>query len=428
MKQFFTKKNILIASFIFCFSIIVTRIITVPLYDSGKARDAIHGDAYSDKNAYSAALYFYDFGFSNTYYLPVLGYKGNKDLTGASVYTHYPALPDILAGTYAKIFDTKNDKLLRIIPVFISVAFFFFIFYFLKTLLPNQEAAFIGALALVLSNYFIFWGDNLHKHLYEEFLKWLYVFFLYIYYRDGKRKKWLIVLCGLIFVLATNISFEPVTYLAVITIGLSWIFDRKIFSWENILLGITPVIGFALHFYQNICLFNSFELAFADMASSATMRTVGDSSIQNEMKRSLSVIDYLDIPLMWMRRIERYFLIPGPAFAFLAYLGLKELKNQDKKLYGLGITLILATLSWNVAMTQHSIVHGFTTRHLGLLFGFVTGYGLLSYFQLLKSDWAGKLVYRKIIHIGFIGYIVVMLLSQQLVDIFRYGYLYSFFN
>ncbi len=421
-----SKKYILIAAFIFCFSIIIIRVIKVPLFDAGKARDFIHGDAYSDINTYSAVKYFYDFGFTESCFLPVHGYSGNKEKAGTGVYTHYPALPDILAGAYAKILNTKSDQWIRIFPVMISMVFFFFIFHFFQTILPDKSAAFIGALVVVLSNYFIFWADNLHKHLYEEFLKWLYVFVLYSYYHNQKNNKWLILLCGFIFILATNVSFEPVTYMAVVTVGMSWIYRKKLFSWENIFLGTMPMIGFGIHFYQNVLYFDSLKIAIADMTNAATLRTVGNDSVQNEMKRSIGLLDFLSIPYIWSFRIERYFLIPGPAFFFLAYLGLKELKKADKKLFELGIVLLIATLSWGLAMTQHFLVHGFTTRHLGIFYGFVIGYGLIKYYDLAKENFRTGPLYKKVLHVGFIGYIIAMLFSQQLMDYLNYGFLYLF--
>jgi hypothetical protein len=419
-----SKKYILIAAFIFCFSIVIVRVIKVPLFNSGKARDSIHGDAYSDINTHSALKYFYDFGFTKSCFLPVHDYRGNKIEKSMKVYTHYPALPDILAGVYAKILNTRSAKWIRIFPVMISITFFFFIFYFFRKILPDKNAAFVGALILVLSNYFIFWADNLHKHLYEEFFKWIYVFLLFLYYNNQQKNKILLVLCGLIFILVTNISFEPVTYLAVVTVGMSWIYKRKIFNWENFFLGIMPIIGFGLHLYQNVLYFGSFQTAIADLTNSATLRTVGNETAQNELKRNLGLMDYLSIPFVWSYRIERYFLIAGPAFFYLAFLGLKELKKADKRLFELGIVLLIATLSWNLAMTQHSLVHSFTTRHIGIFYGFVIGYGLLKYYSLFRKDWSEKILYKKVFHIVFIGYIVLMAAAQQLWDYLRYGWFY----
>ncbi len=418
----------LIVLFCFCYLIILFRVITVPLYEDGKQRDSIHGDAYSDKNAHSTGLYYYDFGFDKYPWLPVWNYTGNGDTSQVWVYTHYPAIPDMLTAVYSVALDTKSDALIRVFPVLLSVVFFFLIFNVLGSVLPDKNAAFVSAAILVASNYFIFWADNLHKHLYEELLKWAYFFALYSYYKNESGKKVLIVACGLIFIVVINISFEPVTYLAVLTVGMSWIYKRKIFSWENIFLGAMPIIGFGIHFYQNILYFGSAKIALTDMTDAATLRTVGNNSSQNEMKRSLEFLDYLEIPFMWLRRIERFFLIAGPAFCYFAYLGLKEIKKADLKLFQLGIVLILATLSWNLAMTQHSLVHAFTTRHLGIFYGFVVGYGLLSYAAKVKEDYRHGKLYQKALHVGFIGYILVMMVSQQLYDYLRYGILYLSFH
>lgn len=422
------QKKLVLIAFIFCFSIIIIRVINVPLFEAGKARDSIHGDAYSDINTYSAMQYFFDFGFTKSFLLPIHNYKGDKNETNINAYTHYPALPDILAGIYAKILNTDSDRLVRIFPIILSIVFFFFIFYFLKNILPDKNAAFIGSMILVLSNYFIFWADNLHKHLYEEFIKWIYVYVLFIYYKGGQNNKWLILICGFLFIIAANVSFEPITYLMVVTLGMSWIFKRKIVTWENTFLIFMVFTGFALHFYQNVLYFNSLDTAIKDMTYAAELRTTGNASAQNEMKRTLVLMDYVGIPFDWMNRIERFFLIPGPAFFFFAYLGLKEIKQTNKQLFELGIVLIIATLIWNIAMTQHALVHIFTTRHIGIFYGFVIGYGILKYYSFFKRDWFSGITYKKTLHIAFITYIFAMALTQHFWDYIRYGFFYTLTN
>jgi len=429
LKSFILQHKYIMAAFIFCYSIIIVRVINVPLKDAGKARDAIHGDAYSDLNTYSALCYFYDFGFKKSSFLPVHGYDGTTEsLSTCGAYTHYPALPDILAGFYAKILHTKNEKWIRIFPVLISIFFFFFIFYFLNRILPDKKAAAIGAMVLVLSNYFIFWADNLHKHLYEELFKWMYVYLIWLYHSNGAKKKHLIIIAGFIYLLVTNVSFEPIVYLAVVTVAISYIYSKKIICWENFVLLLMPLIGLALHFYQNVSYFHSFHAALADMQNSFELRTLGTDIPQNELKKiHIDVFDYLMIPLTWMNRIERFFLIPGPAFLIFAFLGLKSLRNTDKRLFQLGIALIIATVSWNFVMTQHAVVHIFTAKHIGLFYGFVIGYGLLEYKKILIKHWSSHSLVKQAVHVLFIGYIVTMLLSQQLFDFVRYGFMYKVF-
>ena len=78
---------------------------------------------------------------------------------------------------------------MHIFPLLLGMIWFFLIFKILETLLPDKKQALIGGAILVLSNYFIAWADNLHKHTLEELLKWLYVYCIYRYYNDAESNK-----------------------------------------------------------------------------------------------------------------------------------------------------------------------------------------------------------------------------------------------
>lgn len=414
-----SQKRLLWIFFILIFGWIIYRALVVDMYTSVKARDSIHGDAYSDVNTHSAIKYFADFGFSKSSYLPVHQYLGDKNEANIKVYTHYPALPDILAGFYAYITGTTDEATLRIFPVILSVGFFFLIFQVLWKLTGSIQEALLAGLLVAGSNYFMFWADNLHKHLYEELFKWIFLFCLYQYYSGGKNKL-LFFIAWIFFVANTNISFEPVTYLAVLTVGLSWIFERKIISFETVLMATAPFVGFGLHLWQNVDHFGSLDLALKDLTSAANMRATGEG--ENELKRSLNWTDYVKIPYMWSYRIERFFLIPGIALAVFGYFAWKKWTlKKNTRLKELLIVFIIATLSWNFAMTQHSVVHAFTTKHAGLLFALIAGTGVLAYREKLLADWKRGIWYPKVLHVIFCGYIIVMALSQQVWDLVRYG-------
>jgi hypothetical protein len=410
--------------FVLVYSIVLTRWIKVPLHPKNKARDAVHGDAYSDRNTQSAAHFFLDSGFSKTTYLPMHGYTETGDCSPCMVYTHYPALPDILAGFYAHIWDSAQDQYLRIFPIVLSMLFFGLIFYILQKIIPDPRAAWLSGLIIVCSNYFIFWADTYHKHLYEELLKWGYLFLLYQYYAGERKQKVYLIVCAFIFIVITNMSFEPVSYLAVLTLGLSWIYTRRIISVETVLLGIMPFIGFGLHLWQNALYFESWATAINDMRHSAEMRTVGNDSHLNELKRTLNLSDYLSIPYFWLQRVERFFVLPFISLVVLMWFGMRSLKKEHHQLYQLTWVLIAATLSWNILMTQHSLVHIFTGRHIGILIAFIAGTGIIAYRAYLLQTWTNAAWWQKGMHLSLIGYTIAMCLSQQVYDYVRYGWGY----
>jgi hypothetical protein len=416
------NKLLIIFTLIFCYIVIIARVANVSMYDNSKARDFYHGDGRSDKNAHSTAMYFFDFGAQKSYYLPVFDYKGNNDTSSVSVYTHYPALSDNLTAIYAKLFQTKNERIIRIIPVVLSCLFVLLIFYLLHTFYQDKKLASITGCILLLSNYFIFWADNLHKHQYEEFFKWLFVLIIYLYYENNRKGYYLLFLM-VIFIINANISYEPILYMAIVSVGFSLLYDKKLFSKETILLGIAAVIGLSVHLIQTSFYFGNIHLALNDMKEAATLRTIGNETGLNELGRKLDWTDYLNIPNLIQLRIERVYLIPGFAFFFLGFLGLKKVKNENKKTFSILIILLIASISWFLLMTQHATVHCFTIRQFGIFYTLALGYGLVAYYELYQSKIKFSKLYLTL-HYLFWVYIIAMAISQNFIDYFRYGLLY----
>ncbi len=411
--------------FIFCFTLMAWRAFTISI-DSG-GRDNVYGDSYSDFNTHSAVRYFYDSGFCNTYLLPMHQYDYSGDTT-IGAYTHYPALPDIFAGTYAYMLNTTKESWLRVFPILLSMLWFFLIYRVLETLLKDKQQAFIGGSIIVLSNYFIAWGDNLHKHALEEFFKWLYVYCIYKYFTvDEKRKMWLAAMC-ILFILAVNSSFEPATYLAVISIGFSLLYTRKIFTPATIFPGIAAIVGFMLHMWQNAAYLGGWELAFEDMEAAFKLRTAGEATegfTVNEIgDKDFTILDLL---FEWFNRIERFFLIPGWAFILFLVGGMRHMFSNNKKLFYITLTILIATLSWSFAMMHHAYVHLFTSRQWGILIGVIMAYTVPLYYNTVQSAFAEKKYPAIIFHSLFILYIAAMAVSQQLYGLYlKHGFLYNY--
>jgi len=412
--------------FIFCFMLMAWRAFTISIYDGG--RNNVYGDSYSDNNTLSAARYFYDSGFSKTYFLPMHQYDFSGD-TSIGAYTHYPALPDIFAGGYAHILNTTKEPLLRIFPILLSMVWFFLIFRVLEIILKDKKKAFIGGSVIVLSNYFIAWGDNLHKHALEEFFKWLYVYCIYRYFTVAENKnRWLLAMCVL-FILAVNTSFEPATYLAVISIGFSLTFTRKLFTPAVILPGIAAVVGFMLHMWQNAAHLGGWLLAIKDMEAAFVLRAAGEATegyTINELGDKSFTI--LDLVFEWFNRIERFFLIPGWAFIIFLVGGMWHMLKNNRKLFYITLTVVIATLSWSFAMMHHAYVHLFTSRQWGILIGLVSAYTLPLYYGMVKKAFTQKKYLSIVFHSLFILYIIAMAISQQVYALyFKYGFAYGMF-
>lgn len=434
MNQEINYRKIYLFVFLFCYVLIVWRVMNVPLYNYDQGRNFIHGDGFSDKNVHSTAMFYKDFGLvDRTCLLPVFNYKGDGDTLknvahpekSVLVYTHYPALPDMLGATYSYVLNTKSDQWIRIFPILISIGFFFFIIKFCNRFIEDHRAAFYSILIILLSNYFIAWADTLHKHLYEEFIKWGFVYLLYDYYKKGKPQGyfWLLVL---LYIVVANVSFEPIVYLAVVCIGFCWIFDRKILNWETVVLGLASILGFGLHLYQDYLYFNhSWEAVYKDMHTAVAERTTGVEGDPKSDMGKLSLGNYLEIPFSWFNRLERAFLIPGWAMLVFGFLAMKKYYYGNRELFYVCLTIFAATISWSIVMPQHFTVHLFTVRHWGIWMALLSGVGIVEYMRLLKQNFKVDQWYWKTAHVVFIGYIVVMLLSQQVFDLYlKNGFLY----
>lgn len=414
-----------IAIFACCFLVIVFRMLFVSIYDDSRGRNQIYGDGYSDINTISSAKYFLDSGFTGTSFLPVHDYY--PETGNAQVYTHYPALPNILAGIYARLFQSYQEPVLRIIPVLLAVLFFLFIYRVLLTVTRNPLQAFIGGSVIVLSNYFIAWADNLHQHLYGEFLKWIYFYLLYRYHEDGARNRLLFIPLLLIMILEVNISFEQPVFLGVLTLGFSVIYKRKVFTYETISAGLAVVAGFGLHIMQNAIYFGSWDLALEDMKNALFLRTAGVESAHQKAEAAFTPANYWQIPFNWFNRMERYFLFPGWAMLIIGYLSMKQLRVNNKRLYQIIWVLFFASIAWTICMAQHAFIHTFTNKHFSIFYALIAATGLPLFYTKLRGAFASR-NYRQGIFFGaLVLYMLVMFITQQVIPLYiQFGIGYPF--
>ncbi|MBX3101044.1 MAG: hypothetical protein KF690_00890 [Bacteroidetes bacterium] len=420
------QRRALLGGFVLAFALITWRATVVPLGQAGNpARNMIRGDAYSDINTLSAARFFRDYGFGETYLLPVFKYPGHGMRDTIMVYTHYPALPDVLAGLSAQVLGADDDRNLRVLPILLAMVLYGYMAWLLVQWLPQPRMAVAGTLVVALSHYFVFFADTYHKHLYEELFVWLCTGTLWVYYTRGRRWPWL-ALAGLWMVLAVNASFEPIVFLAIVVAGFSLLYTRRLLTVETLLLGAVCVCGFVLHLWQVRLYMGSWEAMWHEMFTSLQVRSQGVGAGGNELGRSLMWYDYLKVPFDWLNRIERLFLLPGWALAGLSVWAMRrQWVRGERRLFWLGVILLLAGMGWSLVMAQHFIVHLFTTRHMGMFLALMAGYALPLYVDTVRAHFARRNLPWQIFHVLFIGYMLVMACTQQLADWYCYGFGYS---
>ncbi|MFY8020063.1 MAG: hypothetical protein ACOVP1_02650, partial [Bacteroidia bacterium] len=314
-------------------------------------------------------------------------------------------------------------------PFVLAIFFFFFIYKVLHRLLQNESAALIGAISLWLGSYFINWADNLHQHLYGEFLKWIYVYLLYLYHETDRKNKVYFFLMLLIMAAEVNISFEQPVFLGMATLGFSIIYKRGIFSKETISAALALFFGLFLHLYQNALYFGSFKAALDDLIHAYTFRATGADTVGYIKEKEYTWRNFPEIMFGWFNGMERFYLIPGWTILILWLLFWKKVKQDNNKLFQICIALFIASISWGFVMSQHAYIHAFTNKHFSLFVAVSIGCLVPLYLKKLKFDFASNQWGMKLFHIGLISYTLIMFLSQQVWEIWlKFGFLYPHFG
>lgn len=419
----YKKARILL--FVVSFVVLCVRAFFVSVYDEGRARNQIYGDGYSDINTISSAKYFYDSGFVQTAFLPVHDYY--PKLLQTNAYTHYPAVPNILAGFYATVFNGYSEPVLRIVPLLLAVFFFFFIFHVLHELTGNKLHALVGGASITMANYYICWADNLHQHLYGELLKWLYFLLLLRYYRNPQSSYWQFWPMLLIMMIEVNISFEQPVFLGILTLGFSLAYRKRMFSFETIAAAAFVVIGFGLHLYQNAVYFGSWQLALDDMKHAFFFRTAGVEGAGQKAEAAFGPADYWQVPFNWFNRMERFYMLPGWAVLIMAFWVMRHLRANNKELYQVLWCLFFASVAWTFCMAQHAFIHTFTNKHFAIWYAVVVGLGIPIFWDKLTSaKTEGRTLHLTLL--SLVGlYMLAMFITQQLIPVFfQFGLAYPF--
>jgi hypothetical protein len=418
MKDFLKSKYVLVLLLAAAF--IVYRSVQISMFEESARRNFMRGDAYSDINLYSAVHYFNDSGLTNTYGLPVHYYKVPlKDTTlTVTAYTHYPALPDVLAYSYSKILGSQKEVLLRLPVVLLSLLYAFLIFVFLNQVIENKQIVWLSWLLIVLSNYYLGWSDSLHKHVYEELLKCVFILLLLRY--EKTHSPWVLFGMFLTMLTVANVSFEPIVYLAIICVGYSWYKYKKIFSAVTLIPAVAAVLGVAMHFAQNIGYFGSLDAALFDLTETARLRAAGieTSGPMVKLEQAFGLKEWLSLPFVWLNRAERFFPIPAFALIAMGLFAYQRCKlNISKTQLFWSVLLLVASFSWCMVMAQHAYVHAFTMRQAGLFYALISGSLLYYFWQELKASYENKKHLKFALGILILVYAVAMFATQHIWDL-----------
>jgi hypothetical protein len=418
-----SSRRFIILAIAFAYLIICIRILQVSMFDEGRARNQIFGDGYSDINTISSAWYFLDSGFTQTAFLPVHEYF---TLNGEPiVYTHYPALPNILAGVVATVTQSRSEGVMRVFPLLLSVLMLVMMYKVLHRLLSNSLLANAAFVLLVLSNYFIAWADNLHQHLYGELLKWISVWLLLDYFNQPAKRIKSLWLLYAVMLLQVNISFEQAVFLGTMSAAASWFYERRLFNYLTIGLFVSLIIGFMLHFIQNVMHFGSWQVAFDDMFGVLKYRTTGSAEgVHTGNEASFQTWEMIKLPLVWLNRMERYYLLPGWFVLALYIFFFKQIHQQSATSKMIWI-LLIASVSWSLVMPQHAYIHNFTGKHFAIWYALVATLAVHQYWLFLRQKFNALPFYYKLLNVLLVMYAIGMFLTQHVYELYlKFGLLY----
>lgn len=418
MKEFIKPKYLVVLLFATAF--IGYRSLQISMFEKSERRNFMRGDAYSDINLYSAVQYFNDSGLAKTYGLPVHYYKVPlKDSTfTVTAYTHYPALPDLLAYGYSQLLRSQKEVMLRLPMIAISMFYAFLLFVFLSQIIENKQIAWLSWLLIIISNYYLGWSDSLHKHVYEELLKCVFILLLIRY--DQKPRQRILFGLFLTMLIVANVSFEPIVFLAVVCVGYSWYKYKTIFTAITVIPAIAAVLGVALHFFQNIGYFGSLDAALLDLSETARLRAAGieTSGPMVKLEQTFGLQQWLSLPFVWLNRAERFFPIPAFALIAMSIFAYRRCKqNISKTQQTWSILLLIASFSWYLVMAQHAYVHAFTMRQAGLFYALISGTILYYFWQELKATYNDSRRIKFALGLLILLYAVTMFVTQHIWDL-----------
>ncbi|MCK5534282.1 glycosyltransferase family 39 protein [bacterium] len=323
------------------------------------------GNTWTEKKVLYGGECFDKYGFIKCRFLRVSRW-GEKPY----FYTHYPPLPSIINGLLRKV-GFNNLFCFRLFSVFLSFLMLTMLYFLIKFLFNDASLALIGTIYAGLTPYFLFFADNVGKHLYNEFFMIGTILF-FILFDKKSEKKYLILTWVFAFLLSLT-SYGYIPFILVFFWGYYFIL-RKDWPIKYLLIFSSSIFcGLFLHFAQNVWALGSIKEAFLDHKIAFCYRTTGKliatpyTDTFPDLCLDKKIIKVI-IPTI-IKRIEWFFSIsPIVAVGSLSLLPVLCVNNKEKlKFYYkiLGLLFFCGILWWGIFI-QHTAVHGFTAKRIAL--------------------------------------------------------------
>ena len=233
---------------------------------------------------------------------------------------------------------------------------FALLFLWLLALFRSELPAAAGVAYLALTPFALFYSSSIHHE------PWCFAFFnltalCYITHLRTGGKRSLVATCVAYFLLCQSYWFYSMSA-GLLLVALQW-HERKLSLTDSVLLAMMPLAAALTTFLQVTYALGSFDAALFRMHDIAVARTL-DLRIEHSQwypeKKFLQPHHLRHYPQIVLERIEA--LSGTPPLAFAAMLAISCI-TPTKQRIGFLLLVVLAALSWNLVMIQHTVIHRF---------------------------------------------------------------------
>lgn len=365
----------------------------------GRFRGHYSGDGSSNSDVLRAGKNFDEVGFLRLRLAPVqeggLRPESVANLKPADFYTHYPAGSDLFQGLLFRL-GLETHLSHQLVSIFISFVGAVFAWLVLSQIFSVQAALVAYAFTLLVPSFFFF-ADSLHGYTWFSFLNWFYFYRILQLFKTPDHWKRFAFEFFFLGLFASWLSIDPIPLFLAFGIMIPFGLSQKIVLKRGIFLMMAAVfgelVGFTLHIVRNAFVLGGLHAAFSDMFHAFLLRA-GDTAVLKDSAHPYSAIKHV---VKYFLGIQWFFTLPALAIAAVGWILALKKTTQRRFWIGTFIASSLGGLFWQFFMRQHSMVHAFTYRHLGIFI--ILGMGL--FYEMTKSKRA-----RRVIQLS-VGYLAI---------------------
>jgi hypothetical protein len=230
------------------------------------------------------------------------------------------------------------------------------LYLWLLALFRSELPAAAAVAYLAFTPFALFYSSSIHHE------PWCFAFFnltlfCYVTHLRTGGKRSLLATCAAYFLLCQSYWFYYMST-GVLLLALQW-HERKLSAHDTVLLALMPLAAALTTFLQVAYALGGFDSALFRMHDIAAARTL-DLRIEHSQwypdRKFLQPHHLRHYPQIVLDRIEA--LSGTPPVAFAAMLAVSCIRPTRQRL-GFMLLVLIAALSWNLVMIQHTVIHRF---------------------------------------------------------------------